>query len=234
MKPKTRLLLVLAVLAASALAYLLLPGVRGEVNAAVLLVARADIAPLREYLLAFGWWAPAISTLLQIVTSVLAPLPSFVLTFVNAMVFGFWWGALLTWTTALLASAICFGMARALGRPVVERFVPLGALEATDRFFQHHGVLAVVVARLIPFVNPDVLSYAAGLTGMRWRLFMLSIAAGSVPSTLLYSYLGSRGVTAVGWLLIPLVVLGLLTLGGAVLRGGRGQRSVGPVTEGAG
>jgi uncharacterized membrane protein YdjX (TVP38/TMEM64 family) len=217
-KQKTATVLIVASLGAALLAYGLLPGLRAEVHTALLLAARADIAPLREYLLGFGWWAPVISTVLQILTSVIAPLPSFVLAFVNAMLFGLWWGALLTWTTALLAAAICFAMARVLGRPVVERFVPRGALESTDRFFLRHGVLAVLVARLIPFVNPDVLSYAAGLTNMRWRLFMLSIAVGSLPSTLLYSYLGSRGVTAVGWLLIPLVVLGLLTLAGALLR----------------
>jgi uncharacterized membrane protein YdjX (TVP38/TMEM64 family) len=195
--------------------------VRAEVNAALLLLARADIAPLREYVLAFGWWAPVISTALQILTSIIAPLPSFVLAFVNAMLFGFWWGALLTWTSALLAAAICFAIARVLGRPAVERFVPARALETTDRFFVRHGVLAVLVARLIPFVNPDVVSYAAGLTNMRWRLFMLSIALGSLPSTALYSYLGARGVTQVGWLLIPLVVLGLLAMAGAFLRGAR-------------
>lgn len=218
MKRPIALALTLGGLLAALLAYALLPELRAETNAALRMAARADIAPLRDYLLGFGWWAPVISTLLQIVTSVIAPLPSFVVTFVNAMLFGFWWGALLTWTTALLAAAICFGMARTLGRPVVERFVPGGALQGTDRFFARHGVLAVLVARLIPFVNPDVLSYAAGLTSMRWRLFLLSIAVGSLPSTMLYSWLGSRGVTQVGWLLAPLVVLGLLALGGAMLR----------------
>jgi uncharacterized membrane protein YdjX (TVP38/TMEM64 family) len=217
-KRKVSVGIAVAGLGAAALVYALVPGVRGEVHAAVAMAARADIAPLRDYLLGFGWWAPVISTLLQILTSVIAPLPSFVLAFVNAMLFGWWWGAVLTWTTALLAAAICFGMARSLGRPVVERFVPGGALDGADRFFVRHGIAAVLVARLIPFVNPDVISYAAGLTAMRWRLFMLSIAVGSVPSTALYSYLGSRGVTSVGWLLAPLVVLGLLAMAGAVLR----------------
>jgi uncharacterized membrane protein YdjX (TVP38/TMEM64 family) len=230
-KQKTSALLIAVGIVAAGLAYGLLPDLRAEVNAALLLAARADIAPLRAYLLGFGWWAPVISTLLQILTSIIAPLPSFVLAFVNAMLFGLWWGALLTWTTALLAAAICFAMARALGRPVVERFVPRGALDGTDRFFIRHGVLAVLIARLIPFVNPDVLSYAAGLTSMRWRLFMLSIAVGSWPSTILYSYLGSRGITTVGWLLIPLVVLGLLTLGGALLRGPKRTAATAPATE---
>jgi uncharacterized membrane protein YdjX (TVP38/TMEM64 family) len=233
MNRRNAALLAGAVILGSVAAWALLPGLRGEVNAAVLLAARADIAPLRDYLLGFGWWAPVASVALQLLTSILAPLPSFVVTFVNALVFGFWRGALLTWTSALLAAAICFAMARSLGRPVVERFVPGRALEGTDRFFQRHGVLAVLVARLIPFVNPDVLSYAAGLTNMRWRLFMASVAAGSIPSTALYSYLGSRGVTQVGWLLVPLVLLGVLTLAGALLRrtpaGGRPQADLPPV-----
>lgn len=198
--------------------YAAAPTLRAEINSTLLLVARTDIGPLTEYLRSFGWWAPVISVVLQILTSVIAPLPSFVMAFINALLFGFGWGALLTWTSALLAAAICFGMARVLGRPVVERFTPGGALERMDGFFARHGILAVLVARLIPFVNPDVLSYAAGLTAMQWRLFMLSIAVGSLPSTALYSYLGSRGITSVGWLLAPLVALGLLTLAGALLR----------------
>jgi uncharacterized membrane protein YdjX (TVP38/TMEM64 family) len=217
MSSSTRALVAGTMLAAAAAAYVALPALRAELHAAVLLAARADIAPLRDYILTFGWRAPIISVALQVLTSVIAPLPSFVVAFVNALLFGFWWGALLTWTSALLAAAICFAMARALGRPVVERFVPRRALRGTDRFFERHGVLAVLVARLIPFVNPDVLSYAAGLTVMRWPLFVASIAVGSLPSTLLYSWLGSRGITQVGWLLAPLVALGLLTLGGALL-----------------
>jgi uncharacterized membrane protein YdjX (TVP38/TMEM64 family) len=143
------------------------------------------------------------------------------------MLFGVWLGGLLTWSTTLLAAAVCFGMSRVLGRPVVERFMPPGAVAGTDRFFVRHGAYAVLVARLIPFVNPDVISYAAGLTPMRWRIFMASIAVGSIPSTVLYSYLGSRGITTVGWLFVPLVVLGLLAFAGAYLRARPVRRSGG-------
>lgn len=212
---RQRTLLLIAIIVIPALAVY---GLNPEMRSTLGLLARADIAPLRDYVLAWGIWAPVISTLLQIITSVIAPLPSFVVTFVNAMVFGFWWGALLTYTTALLAAAICFGMARALGRPVVERFATKRALDATDHFFAKHGAQAVLIARLIPFVNPDVLSYAAGLTNMSWTRFMTSIAIGSIPSTLLYSYLGARGITQIGWLMIPLVGLGLLTLLAAIFR----------------
>jgi len=194
------------------------PAIRAEAVAAGSMILRADVAPVRDYLLGYGWWAPAVSVILQIVTSVIAPLPSFLLTIVNAMVFGFWWGALLTFTSALLAAAICFSLARVYGRPLVTRFVPARVLDSTDHFFVRRGVVAVLVARLIPFINPDMVSYAAGLGPMRWRGFMAGIAAGSLPSTALYSYLGMRGATSVGWLFVPLVALGLLALLLAVAR----------------
>jgi uncharacterized membrane protein YdjX (TVP38/TMEM64 family) len=219
---RTGLVVVGVAVAAALLLYLASPGLRAEVHAAVALAARADIAPLRDYLLGFGVWAVVASAALQLLTSIIAPLPSFVLAFVNAMLFGFAWGSLLTWTTALAAAAVCFGMSRVLGRPVVERFVSGRALDAADGFFRRHGVAAVLVVRLIPFINPDVISYAAGLTAMRWRPFLLAIGAGSIPSTLLYSYLGARGVTSVGWLLVPLVVLGLGALVAAARRGRAG------------
>jgi uncharacterized membrane protein YdjX (TVP38/TMEM64 family) len=212
------LLVIFAVALGALLIYTLMPELREEVNRSIGLLVRADIAPLRDYLLSFGLWAPVLSAVLQLLTSVLAPLPSFVLTFVNAFVFGFWWGMLLTFTTALFASAVCFGIARFLGRPVVERLATRRALEATYTFFNRHGSYAVVIARLIPFINPDVISYAAGLTPLRWRVFLVSIAVGSLPSTVLYSYLGAQGITSVGWLLIPLVGLGVLTLVVALLQ----------------
>jgi uncharacterized membrane protein YdjX (TVP38/TMEM64 family) len=211
--------------------YLGLPELRREVNTALALVARADITPLRDYLLDFGAWAVVVSALLQFVTSILAPLPSFVLSFTNALLFGFWWGLLLTWTTALAAAAVCFALARKLGRPVVERFTTRRALAAVDGFFERHGAYAVVVARLIPFMNPDVVSYAAGLTPLRWRVFLASIAFASLPSSVVYSYLGARGVTSLGWLLVPLVGLGLLTLVVAVWRARRPSGTQAPLSE---
>jgi uncharacterized membrane protein YdjX (TVP38/TMEM64 family) len=229
MPPRLTTFLAASVAALALGFYLGLPELSREVNTALALVARADITPLRDYLLGFGAWAVVVSALLQFVTSILAPLPSFVLSFTNALVFGFWWGLLLTWTTALAAAAVCFGLARKLGRPVVERFTTRRALAAVDGFFERHGVYAVVIARLIPFMNPDVVSYAAGLTPLRWRVFILSIALASLPSSVVYSYLGARGVTSLGWLLVPLVGLGLVTLALAVWRARRPKRTKPPL-----
>src|SRR3712207_7561529 len=47
-------------------------------------------------------------------------------------------------------------------------------LESADRWFANWGIYAVFVARLIPGIAFDVISYAAGLTRMRFRNFIVA------------------------------------------------------------
>ncbi len=173
-------------------AYLLLPELRAEVDRAALLLARGDVAALRDYLLSFGSWAPAISALLMVLQSLIAPLPAFLLAFANGLAFGTFWGGLLTFSSALLASTLSFWIGRGLGRNVVEALVGSAGLASTDAWFARHAVWAVLVARLVPLVSFDLISYAAGLTAMRFRWFLAATALGIAPATFLYAFLGER------------------------------------------
>ena len=204
----------LLVVGGLAVVYGVSPVFRLEVDRVAELMGEADITPVREYLLEWGVWAPVLAVVLYVASSIFPPLPSWVIPIVNAMIFGAVRGALLSFASALAAAAICFGLARALGRPWVERLVPEGSLARWDGFFDRRGVLAVAVGRIIPFINPDILSYAAGLTRMDWPRFLLGISIGSVPSILLYSWVGERGVEEVGWLLVPTVATSVVAVVG--------------------
>ena len=200
-----------AALAAIALAVALYAGsgeVRRAVDAAVRALAGADaqgaVESLRAYLLGFGAWAPAVSAAMMVLQAVVAPLPAFAVTFTNGLLFGWAWGALLSWSSAMGGAALCFWIARALGRPAVERLAGgAAALEAVDRFFLRHGTRAVLLGRLLPFIPFDPVSYAAGLTATGWRPFLVATGLGQLPATLLYSWLGesaSGSVRVLFWL----------------------------------
>ncbi len=190
-----------ALLVAGVIAGLLLshPGVRSELVTAWGLLTQGDAEPLRAWLQQFGFWAPVVSGLLQIVTSLFPPFPSFLVSIANAMLYGPLWGGILTWVTALLAAAACFALARFLGRPGVVRIVSAQSLERVDDFMDRQGLWAVFVARLIPFINPDVVSYAAGITRIRWGPFLVAIAAGSVPAVVFYSVVGGAAIKSTPW-----------------------------------
>jgi len=92
----------------------------------------------------------------------------------------------------MVGAALCFFIARVLGRDVVEKITSKQALEATDTFFERYGKHTIMVCRLLPFVSFDVVSYAAGLTSIRFWSFWVATGIGQLPATLVYSYFGQN------------------------------------------
>lgn len=181
----------------------------------VALLASGDVGAIRAWVLGFGVWAPIASVALMLLQTLVAPLPSSPITFANGLVFGVWWGALLSWASALGSAALAFGLSRAFGRPVAERLATRAAVAWSDAFFARWGVWAVLVGRLLPVVSFDVISYAAGLTPLRFGGFLFATGLGMMPGTLLYTWLGhlgGRSAAALLWTLAALTALGALVV----------------------
>jgi uncharacterized membrane protein YdjX (TVP38/TMEM64 family) len=222
-----RFLLLVAAATVFGLLYLLLEGFRAETNRALGILGRGDIAGLKDYILSFGVWAPVASCFLMVLQALVAPVPSFLITFANGLAFGVFWGWMLSLFGHVLAAAVCFGISRALGRGPVEVLVGRVGLESADRWFARWGVYAVFAGRLVPGVAFDAISYAAGLTRMGFRNFMVATTLGIFPQTFLYSYLGRQAPRYVGLFLVTsgLVILGVAAV--AVVRYRRERRRPG-------
>jgi uncharacterized membrane protein YdjX (TVP38/TMEM64 family) len=185
---------------------------RHEVIRAMQILASGETATLRDYITSYGAWAAVVSALLMILQALAAPVPAFLLTFANGLAFGFAWGVLLTLVSATLAAAVCFGLARVLGRGAVEALVGPHGLARADRFFEYYGAWAVLIARLIPIVSFDGVSYAAGLTRVGFWPFLGATLVGMAPATMAYTYLGHRAPGTLPWLLAAAAVITLLGL----------------------
>ena len=196
----------MALLALLLILYLVSDAFRSEVNRAVKVMGSGDTGALRGYILSYGAWAPIVSAGLMILQALAAFVPSFLLGLANGLAFGAFWGGMLSMVSAALAAAICFGIARAVGRAPVEALVGRESLGSADRWFERYGAYAVLVARLIPVVSFDAISYAAGLTKMGFWRFLGATTVGMAPATFFYSYLGERAPRLAG---ILLVVFGL-------------------------
>src|ERR687897_2762955 len=222
-----RLLRLAALLVAAGLfglLYLLSSGFRSEVNQALGLLGRGDIAGLRDYILSFGLWAPVASCFLMVLQALVAPVPSFLITFANGLAFGVYWGWMLSLFGHVLAAAVCFWISRALGRVPVEVLVGRTGLQSADRWFARWGLYAVFVGRLIPGVAFDVISYAAGLTRMRFRNFIFATTLGIFPQTFLYSYLGRQAPEYVGLFMVTSALVVAVVAAVAVVRYRRERR----------
>ena len=202
----------IGILAAAVAVYCFSPSVQEFVLSGFSYLRNRNYEGLRQFILAYGIWAPLTSIALMTAQSLVPLVPGVVITITNAWIFGWEYGAVYSWIGALLGAAVDFGIARWYGRPVVERFVSAALLERTDGFFRRSGVLAVFITRLTPIVPFKVISYGAGLTDMTPLRFTVATGVGQIPAILLYSYLGQyltrnlRDVAAATTLLVLLAV----------------------------
>lgn len=207
--PATLVGIVLA--AAFGVALLVHPGTWATFTA----LAGGDRETLREMLLGFGIFAPLASILINVAQAVVAPIPGFVVPFVNGAVFGTWWGMLITWIGGIAAASTCFWIARTFGRRLAERICNQSRFaDSLNRKLERHSFVAIVLARIIPGVPFDFLSYFVGLTKVRFTPFVAATAVGSAPHALIYAFMGSSLHIPLwlGVLMTP--ALGILYAGG--------------------
>ncbi len=182
--------ILIGVILAALCCYNFVPSVQKNVNDILKMFASGDFTVVKDFVASYGAYAALISFLLMIFQSVAAPLPAFLLTFANANLFGWWQGAILSWSSAMAGAAVCFFIARILGRDVVEKLTSKAGLEQIDVFFEKYGRNTILVCRLLPFVSFDLVSYAAGLTSMSFGAFFVATGIGQLPATIVYSYVG--------------------------------------------
>lgn len=193
-------------------------GVNDTINNAVTFLKNADVERFRDYLLSFGPLAAVVSGLLMVFQSVIAPLPAFVITFANGLLFGWLFGAILSWSSAMLGAVLCFYLAKFVGRPVVEKIVTKKALDWWDSFFSKYGKHAIFIARLLPIVSFDLVSYAAGVTSVSFWQFFWATGLGQLPATIVYSFLGENATSTVKILFFLFTIVIALSVIGMLVR----------------
>jgi len=211
-------MILLAIVAACLAVYFLVPGVKTWVDSVVRMFKTGNFSAMRSFIAQYGPWAMAVSFLLMVFQSIAAPLPAFFITLTNANLFGWWQGAILSWSSAMAGAALCFFIARILGRDVVEKICTKKALEQIDGFFDKYGKKSILVARLLPFISFDIVSYAAGLTSMDFWGFFVATGVGQLPATIVYSYVGGMLTGGAKMMFMGLLCLFSLAILAAIFR----------------
>lgn len=183
-------IILLLIIVICVLSYFFIPIVNSNINAIFKMFATGDFNVVKEFVASYGHYAMAVSFMLMVFQSIAAPLPAFLLTFANANLFGWKAGALLSWSSAMAGAAVCFYIARILGRDFVEKLTSKTGLNQVDEFFAKYGRQSILIARLLPFISFDIVSYAAGLTSMNFLSFFIATGIGQLPATIVYSYVG--------------------------------------------
>ena len=160
--------------------------------------------------------------------------------FVGALTYGLWGGTALNVAGTALGASLAYAAARLLGAGLLQRTLPRGWDEKLEGLLERQPTYAVFVLRVLPFFPYAPTSFALGLTRVRFRAFLWGTLAGSVPMTLVYTWLFARAGAVLrrpGARLTELLTLeSVLPFGAAVLllcASALVRRKLAAATEGA-
>jgi len=169
-------------------------------------------AELRERVAQLGTWGPLLVIGLMVLAILVSPIPSGPIAVAAGAAYGHAWGTLYVLLGAEIGALAAFGLARLLGREVVQRWfgdrLSVGLLGSQTALM---GI--VLVSRLLPFISFDIVSYAAGLTTLTFWRFAVATLVGIVPASFLLAHFGSEMATSESdRIMVSILALGVITL----------------------
>lgn len=156
-----------------------------------------DPEPLRDRISAAGAWG-VIAFIFVYAALTLTPLPASALTVASGLLFGLVTGALVVVVAATLGAWIAYWLARTLGRSGVAR-IEWSRVRALNAVLERRGLISVLIVRLIPLFPFGLVNYAAGLSSVRQRDYVLGTVVGIIPATVGYTALGAYGTSPLSW-----------------------------------
>lgn len=139
-----------------------------------------------------GMWSPIVFLLICTASMVIAPLSAGSIFVTGGLLFGKPIGFLLSLLGSVLGCTINFWISRLWGRKVVARLVGKSSLEDLDNFTHRlnnrHSILFMT---LVMPIAQDMLSYAIGLTQVKFWHFFISMLIGGIAVVAVYIYFGS-------------------------------------------
>jgi uncharacterized membrane protein YdjX (TVP38/TMEM64 family) len=184
-------------------------------GALVLFEERGLIEPRNMLmLLSQHQWAPLAFLLVHVVASLLF-VPRTLLALTGGLLFGLWWGTLLTMLGSMLGAAAGFAVGRYL-HAGFKHYEPGPRAQRLLQRLERGGWRTVMFFRLVPLMPHTPVNYAFGATRVGWGAYLGGSLLGLLPSTLVAVSVGATGGEAIGgtanWLQPTLIGLGALVV----------------------
>lgn len=165
---------------------------------AALLLRAIGLPNAQLFIQQAGIWAPLFFVLLCAFSLVIAPLSGSSLFVVGGTLFEKETSFALAYFASILGCSINFWLSRMLGQKVVTRFVGDRHLSELDRFTQKlRGHRVILYMTIVMLFSQDIVSYAVGLTQIRYRSFLVALMVSGAVLVAVYTYLGSSLLEAI-------------------------------------
>lgn len=139
-----------------------------------------------------GVWAPVVFIALCAVSLILAPLSGSSLFVVGGTLFGKHNAFLLSYIASILGCSANFWISRKFGRRVAQRLIGKANLDELDKFINKlKSSSSILYMIIIMPLSQDIVSYAIGLTKIKYTQFLIALILSSTIVISGYVYIGS-------------------------------------------
>ncbi|HEX9803112.1 MAG TPA: TVP38/TMEM64 family protein [Gammaproteobacteria bacterium] len=148
-------------------------------------------AALKQWLQELGAIGPLAIIGLMTLAIVMSPLPSAPIALAAGAAYGHTAGTVYVILGAETGAIIAFVIARLVGIVTVRKWIGPQLIQRLEG--SQNALMGIVfVSRLLPFVSFDLVSYAAGVTPLRFWRFVLATLAGIIPASFLLAHFGAE------------------------------------------
>lgn len=170
-----------------------------------------SLRAMREYIDRFAPFSQLVYFLVQLLSVIIAPIPSNITALAGAVLFGMWPAFLLTAAAITLGSLLVFQLARILGQPFVERLVSQKVSDQYLEVIRRKRDIFLILVFLFPFFPDDIICILAGLTDIPFSRFFAIVLLARPWGLLVACALGDSVIR------IPLWGMALLGIGGVLI-----------------
>ena len=133
-----------------------------------------DLKDIQKYIEGWGYFGPWVFIILKASTIIIAPIIGGPIYLIAGPLFGFWNAFYYSMIGDIIGSSIAFGLSRLYGRRIINLFFSKGLVNLMEKLLSKMGTWkGLLYARLLLFTLHDLISYAAGLTKIKFLTFIL-------------------------------------------------------------
>jgi len=183
------------------------------------LLRRGDIQETAEYIKSYGSMAIVFSFLLTLFVNALGFPPAIIFSTANTLIFGIFWGIVLSVVAETVGVTISFLLLRFFFRDSAQKIIAKSKfLSSADKYSTQKGFRVMLIARMVPYIPSAVLNAVGALSSLNLRDYFLASLIGKFPSTGIEAIIGHDAILQQedNTRIIIVVILAIILIVGAL------------------
>ena len=159
------------------------------------LLKHGDIVETADYIRGYGSMAVVFAFLLTLFVNALGFPPAIIFSTANTLIFGIFWGIVISVAAETVGVTISFLLLRFFFREQAAQIISKSKfLSKIDHYSGEKGFVIMLIARMVPYLPSALLNAVGALSSLSLRDYFLSSLIGKFPSTGIEAIIGHDAI----------------------------------------